>query len=365
MRRRDFIAALGAAASVLPSRVRAQTGDPKEVAPPSSNAPLVGFLNAASPVTYRFNADAFREGLAQAGFVEGRNVRIEERWANGDYNALPALANELVAKGVVAIAATGDVPSARAARGASTTVPIVFTIGGDPVRFGLVASFSRPGGNVTGIAFVPNQLGAKRVQLLHDAAPRITRIGLLMNPGNANVAAEQADSNEGATRLGLQIVVQNARNVTEIDTGFAEFQRARVDAVISATDPFLLDRRVQIAALAERNALPAISFTRQFAMAGLLMSYGPDIGWMYRQAGGYIGQILKGRNRPRCRSCSRFASSSSSTSRRRRCSDLRSRSRCWCVRTKLFSKESGGTGWVPPQAPDVPKSLRSSRRDTA
>src|SRR5213595_852658 len=140
MRRREFITLLGGAATALPLTALAQ-----------QQMPLVGFLNSASPVTYRFNADAFREGLAQAGFVEGRNVRIEERWANADYNALPALADELVASGVVAIAATGDVASARAAQGASATVPIVFTIGGDPVRFGLVASFSRPGGNVTGI----------------------------------------------------------------------------------------------------------------------------------------------------------------------------------------------------------------------
>ena len=173
MRRRDFVAALGCAmASAWPRGAWAQTGTPGGTARQSANAPLVGFLNSASPVTYRFNANSFREGLAQAGFVEGRNVRIEERWANGDYNALPALAAELVAKGVVAIAATGDVASARAAKGASTTVPVVFTIGGDPVRFGLVSSFNRPGGHVTGIAFVPNQLGAKRVQLLHDLVPR-------------------------------------------------------------------------------------------------------------------------------------------------------------------------------------------------
>ena len=294
MRRRDFIAALGAAASVLPSGVQAQSGIRGQTVAQASNAPLVGFLNSASPVTYRFNADAFREGLAQAGFVEGRNVRIEERWANADYTALPALANELVAKGVVAIAATGDVASARAAQSASRTVPIVFTIGGDPVRFGLVASFNRPGGNLTGIAFVPNQLGAKRVQLLHDLVPKAARIGLLMNPDNPNAAAEQADSKDGAARLRLQIIVQNARNAAEIDAAFTELARAKVDAVIAATDPILLDRREQIAALAERNALPAISFTRQLAMAGLLMSYGPNIGWMYRQAGGYIGQILKG-----------------------------------------------------------------------
>lgn len=281
------MAVTGAAAS-WSLGARAQT------ASQSSNAPLVGFLNSASPATYRFNADAFREGLAQAGFVEGRNVRIEERWAIGDYGALPALARELVAKGVTAIAATGDVASARAAQTASATVPIVFTIGGDPVRFRLVESYGRPGGNITGIAFVPNQLGAKRVQLLLDLTPRVRRVGLLMNPDNPTVAAEQADLMEGAARRGVQVVVQHARGAPEIDAAFAEFARAKVDAVIGASDPVLLDRREQIAALAVRNALPAISFTRQLAMAGLLMTYGPDIGWMYRQAGGYVGKILQG-----------------------------------------------------------------------
>ena len=293
MRRRNFIAALGGA--VAWSRfARAQTVLPGALAPQSSNAPLVGFLNSASSATYRFNADAFREGLAQAGFVEGRNVRIEERWANGDYHALPALAEELVAKGVVAIVATGDVVSARAAKGASASVPVVFTIGGDPVRFGLVESFNRPGGNLTGIMFAPNLLGAKRVQLLRDLVPNVTRIALLMNPDNANAGAERTETQDGAAKLGLQTVPLNARNAAEIDTAFAELVRAKADALIAATDPVMLDRREQIAALAARHALPSVSFTRQFAVAGGLMSYGPNIGWMYRQAGGYIGQILKG-----------------------------------------------------------------------
>jgi putative ABC transport system substrate-binding protein len=281
VRRRDFIAALGA--SAWPCRAPAQGG-----------APLVGFLNSASPATYRFNADAFREGLAQAGFVDGRNVRIEERWANADYKALPALAAELVAKGAVAIAATGDVASARAAKSVTSTVPIVFTIGGDPVRFGLVESLARPGGNLTGIAFVPNQLGAKRVQLLRDLSPRIARVGLLMNPDNLNAGVEQSDVSEGAAKLGVQLVMQSARNAREIDGAVAELARAHVDALIAGTDPVMLDRRQQIAALAERHELPGISFTRQFAVAGLLMSYGPDIGWMYREAGGQIARILKG-----------------------------------------------------------------------
>jgi putative ABC transport system substrate-binding protein len=295
MRRRDFIGAVGCAtASGWARRGWAQAGAPRAAPPAAANPPLVGFLNSASAATYRFNADAFREGLAQAGFVEGRNVRIEERWANGDYRALPALAAELVAKGVVAIAATGDVVSARAAKEASTTVPVVFTIGGDPVRFGLVASFSRPGGHVTGITFVSGVLGAKRVQLLHDLTPNIARIALLMNPDNANAAAELADTQAGAARLGHQTVAANARNAAEIDAAFAEFARVGVDALIAATDPVMLDRREQIVSHAQRLALPAVSFTRPFAVAGGLMSYGPNIGWMYRQAGGYIGRILNG-----------------------------------------------------------------------
>jgi putative ABC transport system substrate-binding protein len=292
MRRRDFIAALGGAATSGLSRfARAQTASP---AAPSSNPPLVGFLNSASPVTYRFTADAFREGLAQAGFVEGRSVRIEERWANADYSVLPTLAAELVAKGVVAIVATGDVVSARAAKEATASIPIVFTIGGDPVSFGLVQSFNRPGANLTGVMFAPTLLGAKRVQLLRDIVPSVTRIALLMNPDNANVAAERSETQEGAAKLGLQTVSLAARNAAEIDAAFAELVSAKANALMAATDPVMLDRREQIAALAARHALPSISFTRAFAMAGGLMSYGPNISWMYRQAGGYIGQILKG-----------------------------------------------------------------------
>ena len=163
MKRREFITLLGGVATALPFTVLAQ-----------QQMPLVGFLNSASPDTYRFNADSFREGLTKAGFVEGRNLRIEERWARGDYDALPTLAAELIAMGVVVIAATGDVASARAAQRASSTVPVVFTIGGDPVRFGLVKSLNRPGGHVTGILFNQNVLGAKRVELLREIAPNVS-----------------------------------------------------------------------------------------------------------------------------------------------------------------------------------------------
>jgi putative ABC transport system substrate-binding protein len=288
LKRRDFITLLGGAAATWPLAARAQ-----QSAQPA-NRPLVGFLNSASPDTYRFNADSFREGLAQAGFVEGRNVRIEERWANGDYQALPALAAELVAKGVVVIAATGDVASARAAQDASWTVPVVFTIGADPVRFGLVASLNRPGGHVTGVSLLSSVLGAKRVELLHELAPKVSRIALLMNPSNPNAAAEQEDAQTGARALGRETIVLSARNPREIDAAFEELLRAKADAFITATDPILLDRREQIVSFAQHHALPAVYFVRQFATAGGLLSYGPSITWMYRQAGEYVSQILKG-----------------------------------------------------------------------
>jgi putative tryptophan/tyrosine transport system substrate-binding protein len=286
MKRREFMTLLSAAAAG-PLTARAQQPAPESI-------PLVGFLNSASAETYRFNADSFREGLAAAGFAEGRNVRIEERWANSDYAALPALAAELVAKGVVVIAATWDVASARAAQNASTTVPVVFTIGGDPIRFGLVKSLNRPGGHVTGILFNQNVLGAKRVELLREIAPNVSRIALLMNPTNPNVDVERMDAEAGARKLGLETITLNARNSHEFDTAFAQLLDAKADGIITATDPIPLDRREQIVAFANRHKLPVVGFVRQFAAVGGLMSYGPSISWMYRQAGEYVGQILKG-----------------------------------------------------------------------
>ena len=285
MRRREFIAIVGGAAANLPFAALAQR-----------QMPLVGFLNSASPDTYRFNADSFREGLAKAGFVEGRNVRIEERWARGDYGALPALAAELVAMGVVAIAATGDVASARAAQLASNTVPVVFTIGGDPVRHGLVESINRPGRHVTGILFNPNVLGAKRVELLREIAPNISRIALLMNPTNPNFKIEEADAEAGAKNLGVETITLTARNASEMETALQQLLSAKAQALITASDPILLDRREQIASFALRHKVLAMGFVQQIALAGGLLSYGPSISWMYRQAGDYVGQLLKGSN---------------------------------------------------------------------
>jgi putative ABC transport system substrate-binding protein len=234
--------------------------------------------------------------LAKAGFVQGRNVRLEERWARGNYDALPALAAELVAKGVDVIAATGDVASARAAQQASSRVPVVFTIGGDPVRFGLVKSVNRPGGHVTGILFNQNVLAAKRVELLREIAPNVSRVALLMNPTNPNIDIERMDAEAGARKLGLETITLNAKNAGEIDTAFEQLLGARADGIITATDPIMLDRREQIVAFANRHKLPVVGFVRQFAAVGGLMSYGPSISWMYRQAGEYVAQILKGAN---------------------------------------------------------------------
>jgi putative tryptophan/tyrosine transport system substrate-binding protein len=284
MRRREFITLLGGSAAIWPLTGRAQ------------QPPLVGFLNSASADTYRFNADSFRNGLAQAGFVDGQNVRIEERWADGSYEALPALAAELVAKGAVVIAATGDVASARAAQSASRTVPVVFTIGGDPVRFGLAASLNRPGGHVTGISLLSNVLGAKRIALLHEIDAKVSRIALLMNPTNPNAAAEQADAEAGARSLGIETIVYNARNAEEIGGALEQCVRAKAGGFITATDPILLDRREQIVSFAQSHSLPAVYYVRQFATAGGLLSYGPSITWMYVQAGIYVAQILKGAN---------------------------------------------------------------------
>jgi ABC-type uncharacterized transport system substrate-binding protein len=267
-RRRDFVALLGAAVA-WPLAARAQ-----QLAP--ANGPLVGFLNSASSATYRFNADSFREGLAAAGFVEGRNVRIEERWANGDYTALPALAAELVDKGVVVIAATGDVASARAAQQASSTVPVVFTIGGDPVRFGLVNSLNRPGGHVTGILFNQNVLGAKRVELMREIAPKVSRVALLMNPTNPNVDIERMDAEAGASKLGLETVTLNARNASEIDTAFERLLDAKADGIITATDPIPLDRREQIVAFANRHKLPIVGFVRPVRSGGWALELWPE-----------------------------------------------------------------------------------------
>jgi putative ABC transport system substrate-binding protein len=255
--------------------------------------PVIGFLNSATSKLYEFNVAAFREGLQEAGFVDGKNVVIEFRWAEGNYERLPALARELVDRHVAAIAATGDVSSARAAQAATSTTPIVFTIGGDPVKFGLVESYNRPGGNLTGVNLISSSMGGKRVELLHELAPRSV-IGLLMNPDNPNAASEQRDAEQGARALGHSTVLLNVRNSADFDAAFDRFTAAGAGALFVATDPMLLSQRDRVVAFAARQRVPAVYFVREFAATGGLVSYGGSIRWMYRQAGVYIGRILRG-----------------------------------------------------------------------
>jgi len=282
MRRREFLAFFGAAPLVA-RRARAE-----------ALMPVVGFLNPVSPDTYAFNAAAFREGLAKAGFVDGRNVRIEYRWGYGEYSRLPALAAELAAMNVAAIAATGDIASARAAKAATSTIPIVFTIGADPVRYGLVASLNRPGGNLTGVNLFSSILSAKRIELLTQIAPKVQRIALVMNPDNFTAMAEQQEALAGARALKRDAFVVNARKPDQIAGALAEALRLKADSYVTATDPLILDRRGEIVAFGQAHGLPGIGFVRQFANIGALLSYGPSITWMYHQAGLYVGEILKG-----------------------------------------------------------------------
>ena len=281
--RRAVLAGLAASAALG----RSAWGQPRA-------KPLVGFLNSASPDTYAFNVKAFHDGLKHAGFTVGDNIQIEYRFAESDYARLPGLARELVEKGVLAIAATGDVASARAAQSATKTIPVVFTIGGDPVRFGLVSSYNQPGGNITGISLVPEIMTAKRIELLREIAPRIRRVAILMNPSNLMAVAEQRNAEEGGRALGIEVIALQVRNQQEIDAAFIELLNRGGEAIITGTDPIVLARREQIVGFATQHALPVVGFVREFADVGGLLSYGPSITWMYWQAGVYIGQILKG-----------------------------------------------------------------------
>jgi putative tryptophan/tyrosine transport system substrate-binding protein len=285
MRRRHFLAAAGGALVGMSRVVRAQ----------QPAMPVVGFLNPTSSKLYEFNAAAFRRGLQDAGFVEGENVRIEYRWAEGDYNRLPALAAELVSLKVAVIGATGDVASARAAVAATSTIPVVFTIGADPVKLGLVASYNRPGGNVTGISAITSSIGSKRIEVLYQLAPR-SKVALLMKPNNPSAAMEQHDAEAAATILGQKSLVLNVTGKDDFDAAFETFIREGANALFVATDPMLLSQRAAIAAFAAKQRVPAIHFERQYPLGGGLISYGTSISGMYRQAGLYSGQILKGAN---------------------------------------------------------------------
>jgi putative ABC transport system substrate-binding protein len=285
MNRRTFLLALGAAPIVQAPVAWAQA---------QASMPVVGFLNSASEATYSFNAAAFRQGLRDAGYVEGQNVAIEYRWGDNDYSRLPTLAAELANRKVAVIAATGDIASARAAQAATTTIPIVFTVGSDPVPFGLVTSLSRPTGNATGITLFSSTLMAKRLEFLREVAPNARSIALLMNPDNLNYEVDVRAAQDAARGLDRQTILVPAKDPGAIDAAFDAIAQKRAGAVLVASDPMFLGRRDKLAALAARFALPVVAWTREFAVAGVLLSYGTSILWMYREAGIYAGRILKG-----------------------------------------------------------------------
>ncbi len=255
---------------------------------------MIGFLNGQSPAQYVNYLDAFRQALGGAGFAEGRNLTIEYRWAEGHYDRLPALATELVHLGVAVIVATGTTAAGLAAKGATATIPIVFTTAGDPVKEGLVQSLNHPGGNVTGVSFQNNETGSKRLELLREIVPSATLIGYLVNPANPNTPTEIADVLKAAPVLGRQIQVVNASSEHEVDTAFVTFAQQKVGAILVGSDGFFVAHRQQLAALAAHYALPAIYVLREEAAAGGLMSYGASQVDAYRQAGAYTGRILKG-----------------------------------------------------------------------
>jgi len=240
---------------------------------------------------------AFRQGLKEAGYVEGENLAIEYRWAEGQFDRLPALAGELVRRRVAVIAATGGTPSALAAKAATTTIPIVFSVGDDPAKLGLVASLARPGGNATGTNFFVYELGAKRLALLRELVPAAARVAVLANPANAALTETMLTDVEAAARdISLQMQIVNASTSREIDAAFAGLARERIDVVFVLPDSFFFSRRVQLAQLAARHAVPATYPVRDFAEVGGLMSYGTNTAEAWRQAGVYTGRILKGGN---------------------------------------------------------------------
>ena len=285
IRRREFITLIGGAAAAWPLAARAQ----------QPAMPVIGFLHPQSPEVFAEPLRGFRQGLKDTGYSEGENVAIDYRWAEGQYDRLPELAAELVRRRVAVIAATGGPPAAFAAKAATTTIPIVFLVGDDPVKLGLVASLARPGGNVTGINFFAVELAAKRLELLRELVPGVTRIAVLVNPASAEVTESTLRDVETAARaITPQMQIFNVTSSREIDAAFATLVRERVDTVFVSSGSFFADRRVQLVLLATRHAIPAIYPFRDFAEAGGLMSYGASLTDAYRQVGVYVGRILKG-----------------------------------------------------------------------
>jgi len=286
VRRRDFILLGGAVALpplLWPLAARAQLG-----------MPVIGLLSPTSPDTSADYLRAFRQALKETGYVEGENVAIVYRWAEGHIDRLPALAAELVRHPVAAIATMAP-PGALAAKAATTTIPIIFNVAEDPVRLGLVASLARPGGNLTGVNFLNAELATKRLEFIRELVPGAARLAVLVNPANATIAESTLRDVQSAARaMGLQVQVHNAGTIGELDVTFATFARERPDALFVGPDPFFRSRRVQLALLAAQHRVPATYALREYAEAGGLMSYGASLNEAHRQVGAYVGRILKG-----------------------------------------------------------------------
>ena len=283
MRRREFLGALGGLATTWPLAARAQ----------QPAMPIIGFLSGRGAEDSRHLVAAFKRGLADNGFIEGKNIAIEYRWAEGDYGKLPMLANELVRQQVAVLAAVGGDASVRAAKAATSVIPIIFGMGGDPVLAGLVSSFNRPGGNVTGVTVFTNQMEAKRLGLLHEILGPIV-VGVLLNPNFPPAGLELRELEEAARRTGQRLVVARASDDVGIDAAFALFDSERVGGILVAADPFFDTRYARIVDLALSRKLAGIYQFREYALAGGLLSYGPQIADAYRLFGVYAAEILKG-----------------------------------------------------------------------
>ena len=284
MRRREFITALGGAAATWPLGARAQ----------QPAMPVIGFLSSAFPGRDAGRLDAFRQGLNEAGYVEGRNVAIEYRWAEEQNDRLPALAADLVSRKVAVIAVAGQVLGAIAAKAATRTIPVVFLTGADPVALGLVASLNRPGGNLTGVTTLSVELEPKRLELLHSVVPTATSLGALVNPTNPNAATHARELQSAARALGFRLEMLHATSERDFDGVFARLAELKAGGLVIGTDGLFISRGEELGALAARHAMPAIFQFRAFAAAGGLMSYGGSLADMYRQSGVYTGRILKG-----------------------------------------------------------------------
>ena len=285
MRRRDFITLLGGVTAGWPLTVRAQ----------QPSMPVIGLLHSGSAGFANYQVDAFKQGLNESGYVLGQNVLIEERWADGHYDRLPALASDLVGRKVSVIAAAGGIPPALAAKAATTTIPIVFLMGSDPLKGGVITSLNRSESNITGVSFLINSLGTKRLELLTQVVPRAATIGMLVNPTNPDAEIETRDAQAAAQALGKKRRVVKATTENDFENAFATLVEQKADALSVAGDPFFLGKGLdRIVALAARHRIPAIYILRQYPAAGGLMSYGTSLSDAYHQQGVYVGRILKG-----------------------------------------------------------------------